>query len=158
MKSNTVNEKPLKTASSTKSVTVHLKSPNRFTSTPKKCNKNEETIVIARPSSTYNRYASVSYTTKTWHSNYFCQISYRQTTVNILSRLDLIFCQKYTIVLAKCSYLFPQLVFMFCYSFFQLWNFSLLLLDNAPQVFNTVMIGQLIFGHFKPARVRKTEY
>lgn len=46
---------------------------------------------------------------------------------------------------------------MFCHSFLQLWNLCFLLLDDAPQVFDAVMVGQLIFGHLKSASVRKSK-
>lgn len=52
----------------------------------------------------------------------------------------------------NCSYLFSQLVFMLRHGFLQLWNLCLLLLDDAPQMFDAVMVGQLVFGHLKPAR------
>lgn len=51
--------------------------------------------------------------------------------------------------------MFPQLVFMLHYRFLQVRNLCLLLLDDAPQVFNTVMVGHLIFRHLMPAKVRE---
>lgn len=43
---------------------------------------------------------------------------------------------------------------MLCHSFLQLRNLCLLLLDNTSQVFDAVVVWQLVFGHLKPARVR----
>lgn len=51
----------------------------------------------------------------------------------------------------QSSHLFSQLVLMFCYSFLQLWNLCLLLLNDAPQVFDAVVVGQLVFGHLEAA-------
>lgn len=45
---------------------------------------------------------------------------------------------------------------MFCYGFLQFWNLGLLLLDNAPQMLDAIVVGQLIFGHLKPGRARNT--
>lgn len=47
-------------------------------------------------------------------------------------------------------HLFSQLVFMFGHSFLQVGDLGLLLLDNTPQVFDAVVVGQLVLGHLQP--------
>lgn len=42
-------------------------------------------------------------------------------------------------------------MFVFHYSFLQLRNLSLLLLNDAPQVFDAVVVGQLVLGHLEAA-------
>lgn len=51
----------------------------------------------------------------------------------------------------KDSYLFPKLMFMLSHSFLQLRDLCLLLLNNTSQVFDAVVVWQLIFGHLEPA-------
>lgn len=49
------------------------------------------------------------------------------------------------------SYLFPQLMLMLSHGFLQLGDLCLLLLNNTSQVFDAVVVRQLIFGHLEPA-------
>lgn len=70
-----------------------------------------------------------------------------QTTVNMNTQ-DFV-CQRQRA--GQGSHLFSQLVLMFCYSFLQLWNLCLLLLNDTPQVFDAVVVGQLVFGHLQAA-------
>lgn len=55
------------------------------------------------------------------------------------------------ILLQVHSYLLPQLMFMLSHGFLQLGDLCLLLLNNTSQVFDAVVVRQLIFGHLQPA-------
>lgn len=79
-----------------------------------------------------------------------CSKPVLETTVNIINQAFIwkVF-HSWKQGAGQGSHLFSQLVLMFCYSFLQLWNLCLLLLNDAPQVFDAVVVGQLVFGHLK---------